>query len=273
MTRKGDYVLGTHDEEVARLALQHRIWRAFMLEALRRAGVSEGARVVDVGAGPGFAALDIAEIVGPRGAVAAVERSSRFVEVLREAMARRGLSNIAAHELDLMEQPLPALGYDVAWCRWVASFVNNPQRLVDSIGAALKPGGRVVFHEYVHYGTWRLSPSRPAIERFPEFVMKSRRESGGEPDVARRLVGMLHDGGFRVVRAEPIVFTMTPRDDRWRWPQAFIEVNVARLLEIGTIDQAYADEMRREWAEAQADPRSMFVSPMVLELIAEKAGR
>lgn len=51
-----DYVLGTHDEEVDRLGLQHRVWRPQVLDAFRRAGTAPGSSVVDVGAGPGFAA-------------------------------------------------------------------------------------------------------------------------------------------------------------------------------------------------------------------------
>ena len=50
-----DYVLGTHDEEIARLGLQHRVWRPTVLECWQRAGISRGNKVVDVGAGPGFA--------------------------------------------------------------------------------------------------------------------------------------------------------------------------------------------------------------------------
>jgi tRNA(1-methyladenosine) methyltransferase and related methyltransferases len=37
-----------------------------------------GKRVLDVGAGPGYAAIDLAEIVGPTGEVVALERSQNF---------------------------------------------------------------------------------------------------------------------------------------------------------------------------------------------------
>jgi ubiquinone/menaquinone biosynthesis C-methylase UbiE len=60
-----DYVLGTHDEELIRLGLQHRVWRPMVLDCWQRAGITVGKRVLDLGAGPGYAALDLAEIVGP----------------------------------------------------------------------------------------------------------------------------------------------------------------------------------------------------------------
>ena len=83
MTKDRDYFLGTHDEELARLGLQHRVWREAVLDCWRVAGIGAGSRVLDVGAGPGFAAADLAEIVGPSGEVVAVERSGRFVEAGR----------------------------------------------------------------------------------------------------------------------------------------------------------------------------------------------
>ena len=80
MPAERSYFLGTHDEELERLGIQHGAWRPTVLECWRRAGIGPGSRVIDVGAGPGFASADLAEIVGPSGRVVAVERSARFVE-------------------------------------------------------------------------------------------------------------------------------------------------------------------------------------------------
>ena len=79
MATEGDYLLGTHEEELARLGLQHRVWRAVALDCWQRAGITVGKRVLDVGAGPGYAAIDLAEIVGPTGEVVALERSQNFI--------------------------------------------------------------------------------------------------------------------------------------------------------------------------------------------------
>ena len=118
MTTGGDYVLGTHDAEVARLGLQHRVWREPMLGAWQRAGLGAGWRVVDVGAGPGFATWDLAAAVGSDGEVLAVERSEKFVAAFKAEQERRGLKQVGLLEGDLMVIPAPN-GYDMAWCRWV----------------------------------------------------------------------------------------------------------------------------------------------------------
>ena len=67
--REQDYVLGTHDDEIRRLGVQHRVWRPRVIDAWRRAGFRPGQMLIDVGCGPGYATLDLAEIVAPGGRV------------------------------------------------------------------------------------------------------------------------------------------------------------------------------------------------------------
>jgi SAM-dependent methyltransferase len=266
-----DYLLGTHDQELARLGLQHRVWRPTVLDCWHRAGITVSSRVIDVGAGPGFATVDLAEIVGPAGAVVAVERSARFVQAAVASCRQRGLTHVRVHELDLMTDPLPARDMDAAWCRWVACFVSSPQLLVEKIAAALRPGGVAIFHEYVDYASWQLAPPRPALAEFVREVMASWRATGGEPDIAPALVGHLADAGFVVREAVPRVFCARPRDYAWRWPSTFMEVYPDRLVELGRVDAAWATRVRQEFRAAEADPRTVMITPMVLEIIAERA--
>ncbi|MBI4885849.1 MAG: methyltransferase domain-containing protein [Acidobacteria bacterium] len=267
-----DYVLGTNDEEIQRLGLQHRVWRPTMLACWQRAGITVGSRVLDVGAGPGYATLDLAGIVGPTGQVIAVERSSRFVQAARAACQARGYDHVQLIEADLMSDAMPAQQMDAVWCRWVASFVSSPATLVTRIAAAVRPGGVAVFHEYVDYATWRLAPRRAAVEDFVQHVMESWRASGGEPDIALQLPQMLADSGFTVRSTTPRVFCVSPRDHIWHWPASFISLNLKRLVELGRVDAQWALAVEREVAAAAAAPETLMVTPMVLEIIAERSG-
>ena len=233
-------------------------------------GITHGWRVIDVGAGPGYATADLAEIVGPTGAVLGIERSARFLEAARERCARLGLTNVEFREADLMEISLGDLGCDASWCRWVASFVSSPQKLIANIAGALRPGGLAIFHEYSDYDTFRFLPIKPALERFSQEVMASWRASGGEPNIARELPQLLQDAGFRVLEMIPRVRTVSQRDYTWQWPKSFIEINIARLEELGRVTAAEAADVRREFAEVEADSGAWFTTPMFLEIVARK---
>jgi ubiquinone/menaquinone biosynthesis C-methylase UbiE len=141
MTTDTDYVLGTHDEEIARLGTQHQVWRPYMLDAWARAGITRGSKMVDFGAGPGYATCDAAEIVSRQGQVTAIERSPEFLDHARRQIERRDMSWISFILADLVEDELSLTGFDLAWCRWVASFVSSPATLLrkPNIVASLLP--------------------------------------------------------------------------------------------------------------------------------------
>src|SRR5512136_1599304 len=59
--------------------------------------VSRGQTVADVGIGPGFYTLTMAEIVGPDGKVYAVDSDAKVIAALEQKARARGLKNIEAH--------------------------------------------------------------------------------------------------------------------------------------------------------------------------------
>jgi SAM-dependent methyltransferase len=267
-----DYVLGTHDEETARLGIQHEAWSPIVHECWRRAGVTAGDHIVDVGAAPGFAAFDLARLVGDCGHVTAVERSARFVQAGRETARERGLRNVTFVEADLMADPLPPGEYDAAWCRWVASFVESPVVLVDKIASAVHPGGVAMFHEYVDYASWRFSPALPLVEEYIGCVMASWRAAGGEPDVAATIPPLLAERGFVIEYAEPRVYCVRPGDALWTWIATFIGSNLDRLVDLGACESEWAEAVRVEFGTAQAGGASLMLTPMVLEIVARRRG-
>jgi SAM-dependent methyltransferase len=264
------YFLGTHDEELARLGLQHRVWRPTVLECWRRAGIGRGSKVIDVGAGPGFAAADLAEIVGPEGAVVAVERSARFVEAARAMLATHGFANVRYHELDLMTDPLPAGGMDASWCRWVACFVSSPALLLDKLADVIRPGGVAIFHEYLQYDSFRVTTAGPRMHEFVRQVERGWRDAGGEPNAAPLVVRLLQERGFSVRDTIPRVFCARPGDELWQWPATFVDIHLRHQLEQGRIDPAWAESVRAELAAAEQQAATLMTTPMVLEIVAEK---
>lgn len=270
--KERDYVLGTHDEEISRLALQHRVWRPRASDAWRRAGFTTGQTILDVGCGPGHATLDLAEIVGPTGRVVALDRSRRFLDALEAATRRRGLENVAAHELDLDQDALPAGPADAAWVRWVFAFMNRPRDLLRRIAGALRPGGTMVIHEYLHYDTWRLVPRSAEFEGFVHAVIERWRASGGEPEVGLDLPRWLEELGFDVRSTTSIMDVLTPSDSVWPWPRAFVGAGVDRLVGLGDLSDERGRAIREAFETAEATPGTRMVTPAVVEIIAVKRG-
>lgn len=271
MNPENEYALGTHDDEIARLGLQHRAWREIVTDAWKCAKICPGQTVLDVGCGPGYASLDLAESVGPQGRVEAVDKSERFLNTLREISAERGLHNVNLHSADFEADEFPQVRAHLVWCRWVLCFVKNPRELVAKMAAALEPSGRIVIHEYFDYATWRGVPPCAELDEFVAAVMKSWRSMGGEPNIALRIPHWVEERGLQIVHARPIVNIVEPRSGLWAWLRTFVQIGRQRMVDLGFLDSERAEKIWEAVTAFESAPRSRMITPGVLEIIAERA--
>jgi precorrin-6B methylase 2 len=109
-----------------------------------------GLRVIEIGCGPGAAAREVAERVGPRGHVLAVDRSAKAIAQLTQSASEL----IAAKRLTARQVAAEALEldpgeerYDIAFAVRVGAFDGRHPRAgsqaLERLGHALVPGGRL----------------------------------------------------------------------------------------------------------------------------------
>jgi SAM-dependent methyltransferase len=264
-----EYVLGTHDEEIARLALQHRVWADRVHAAWRQAGFSDGQHLADIGCGPGFAALELARLVGPTGRVTAIDQSRRFLDQLAAQAAADALDNIALVERDLNTPRFEPAAFDGAWIRWVLAFVPDPRQLLADTRAALRAGSPLVIYEYFDNRTWRMSPPHEGMEHFVRVASDNWRRAGGEPNIALSALRWLEELGFRIVHLRPIIDIVTAQDPQWHWLTAFVESGRKRLTASRELSVDASEALAvaiRAWLHA--DPPVRMVTPGVMEIIA-----
>lgn len=269
-TGEREYVLGTSDAEIDRLGLQHRLWGETARAIWRRAGFCPGQTLLDVGCGPGFGALELAEIVGSTGRIIGIDESARFLAYLRGECARRNVANIDARHGDVQQLDLPSAGIDGAYARWVLCFVREPERVVRAVARALRPGGVFAVQDYFNYTALALAPRSAIFGRVVQAIEARWRAHGGDPDLVARLPRMLREAGLTLREIAPITRALRPSDDFWQWPTTFFRNFVPTLVPEGFLKQSEADELAREWQSRSADPDTFFFTPPVFDVIATK---
>jgi ubiquinone/menaquinone biosynthesis C-methylase UbiE len=105
--------------------------------------------VMDLGCGPGFFTLPLAEAVGDHGRVIAVDLQAAMLDKVREQAARRGLlERIQLHQCDAGSLGLSEVaGVDFALAFWMVHEVPDAVHLMAELFAALRPGGRLLLVE------------------------------------------------------------------------------------------------------------------------------
>ena len=154
-------------QETFRKDLTHLTWDEVYARQVKRASLvgewmdalrlKSGDRLLEIGAGPGYVSLMLADRVGPAGTIYAVDRSADALAYLQRLQKERGVSNIerlvadaATYEAGGRSRGFGA-GHDgSASCRRPAGILRNVARLLRpkdsrrscrvSPGRPLRPG-------------------------------------------------------------------------------------------------------------------------------------
>jgi SAM-dependent methyltransferase len=142
-----------HDEfdwsaSAAQLAAWDHVWAPTYRDVAAWLGVSDGARVADVGSGAGGFAAALAERVGAAGQVTLIDGDERLLDVARSNQPP-GIHVRAVHA-DLEGAPVGAQladRFDVVHAGNVIHHTDDQQRTIGLLAQLLRPGGRLVLTE------------------------------------------------------------------------------------------------------------------------------
>ena len=269
-SQEPEYVLGTGQDELERLGLQHRLWSDAAHAAWKLARIGPGQSVLDVGCGPGYASFDLAQLVQGTGRVVGVDESPPFVAHVNEEARRRGLPQLTARAGDVQQLgalDLPPGSFDLAYARWVLCFVEHPEQVVEGVARLLKPGGRFAIHDYFNYRAMTVAPRRASYAKIVEATERTWRAHGGDPDVVGRLLRLLRDAGLCVEHLVAHQRIARPGESMWHWVDSWWRNFVPKLLQMEAISADDAREFFADWDALRADS-DFALLPCVYEIVA-----
>lgn len=268
--RSHEYVLGTSDAEFVRLGLQHRLWSAQAFACWERAGVRPGSVVLDVGCGPGFATLDLAQLVAPNGRVIAVDESERFVAHLKARAHASGASNVDVFVQDVQAMEVAPKSVDVAYARWVMCFVPRPDDVISAVARALRPGGVFAVQDYLDWTALSLYPGSEVFQKVVQATVENWRGRGGDTAIGKRLPAMMASHGLRVEAMRPLQRIARSGDPLWMWPTTFFANFSRTLVERGLLTAEDQRSLEQDWAKWSKDETAFFWTPPVIEILARR---
>ncbi|MEV6232373.1 class I SAM-dependent methyltransferase [Saccharopolyspora shandongensis] len=108
------------------------------------AGIERDHHVLDIGCGNGQTTRTAAR-KATGGHVLGIDLSGPMLERARRTAVAEGIDNVSFEQGDAQVHDLPAARFDVAISRGGIMYFADPMAAFANIGAALKPGGRLVF--------------------------------------------------------------------------------------------------------------------------------
>jgi len=167
---------------------------------IKKAGIRNGHRVVDIGSGTGYPALDAALCVGKAGSVIGLDFSNRMLDVARRKAKMMGVLNAKFHTYDVCLEKLPfeECDFDCATSRFCLMLLPEPDMVLKEVQRVLKPHGK--FAAAVWSGREKnpyMSIATKVLKDYVEMPADDNSQPGvfsmGDPGV---LAGKMEAAGF-----------------------------------------------------------------------------
>lgn len=260
MDVSGTYALRLSEVEVGRYRVMAEMARASESDLWRRAGVVPGARVADVGCGPGAVLALLGEEVGPDGSATGVDADADAVATARAYTA-------ALPQVTLLRAPANATGLepgslDTVMVRHVLAH-NGPREreIVAHLAGLLRPGGCLYLVDAAH-STMATEPEvdGPLADLARRYVA-FHAARGNDLRTGLRLDRLLRGAGLEVEayegRTTILAMPAGSRPPAWAARDALVDAGFATADDLATWAAAF------ERADAATERPTLF-APMFL---------
>jgi ubiquinone/menaquinone biosynthesis C-methylase UbiE len=155
--------------------------------------------------------------------------------------------------------------FDFVHCSWLLEHVPSPLKILNEVYRVLKVGGKCQFIE-VDNSSFGTSPEYPEVLEVMNTLCQIQIESGGDPDIGRRLVQLFQEAGFSDV-------DMHPLDLRGDGSDTFVLIGLTTVFAniFESVEQTLGSEMASKIRNAATRLRKLrlveggaiFYSPVV----------
>lgn len=227
-----------------------------------RVGIAAGARCLDVGCGGGDAVLELARRVGADGHVTGIDADAAVIDIARKEAAERGVTRVDFRVGDVNE-PLGEAAFDIVYARFLLTHVQNPERVVANMLAALKLGGLAVVEDIDFSGHFCYPASAP-FDRYVALYSAVARKRGVDPDIGPRLPLLLRQAGVAAV-AVNVAQPCGLEGDVKLIAAITMEKIADAVLAAGLADATDIDSIVAELYRVAGDPTVLMSIPRIVQ--------
>eukprot|EP01062_Namystynia_karyoxenos_P036323 TRINITY_DN26450_c0_g1_i1.p1 TRINITY_DN26450_c0_g1~~TRINITY_DN26450_c0_g1_i1.p1 ORF type:complete len:313 (+),score=61.22 TRINITY_DN26450_c0_g1_i1:71-1009(+) len=159
-----------------------------------------GARVLDVGCGPGSITRGFAKHLANSGSITAVDVVPEVLEQARAALAGGDAAELKGIDISVLHASAYALpfadgSFDVVHAHQLLQHLQRPAAALREMRRVTAPGGVVTVRE-VDYESWLWYPAEPRMSHWKEVILAVGERNGNHFDAGRRVRTWLLEAGF-----------------------------------------------------------------------------
>jgi len=254
--------MALHEPQRTHQNLQAEVWEPEAEILLDRIGVEPGWRCADLACGAiGILAI-LARRVGDEGRVVGVDTSEALAIEAQRTARDAGHVRVQMVVTDLHRPALADASFDLVHLRFALHLID-PEQAVAMMTRLARPGGWVAIQE-PDLASWRYEPELPA---WPELLaaLTAAISRTGDPNVGRRVPGMMVEAGLRPVDVRPAAIHLTDQHPHMRLPLAWLEALKDTILTHGLAHASDLNVWTRDLEQHLARPDVSMITPTTLQ--------
>ncbi|MBV8164407.1 MAG: methyltransferase domain-containing protein [Candidatus Eremiobacteraeota bacterium] len=232
------------------------------MSLLERAGLKPGMKCLDVGCGGGDVTFEIARLVESGGSVVAMDFDEVKIDLARAEANAQHLANIDFRVADL-EQCVLGSDFDFAYCKYIFSHLQNPERVLSKIRETLRPGGIVVAVD-TNWSGYFAVPDSSVLQRFVELYIQTLKRRGGDANMGLRLPSLLSTHGFEGVQMSVLQLAATSGEVKLLTPITMENIADSVIAE-NLASKAEVDSLVADLYKLANDPHKVLSTCRVIE--------
>ncbi len=245
------YLLKVGQQAAKRLDVMNQAFGAHSQHFLLNLGLSRGMSVIEVGCGTGNMTTWIAQQVGRKGKVVAIDASAEQIAVAEEKLAQAKIKNVEFICSPIEELVFPKHQFDIAHCRFLLMHLPHPEYALFTLERLVKIGGIISCDETTSDVPYSY-PHNPIFDEINELHLQFGKRRALDFQVGYRLLSIMQTLNVDILNprfVQPIVDLALAKQ------YYYLGINESKdtLVEEGIFSAAELDDML---ARIQAIPES-----------------
>jgi ubiquinone/menaquinone biosynthesis C-methylase UbiE len=213
------YMLYVGEKTVTRLDLLNKIYGPKTFQLLQDL-LDPSHHVLSLGCGTGNIECCIAKTLSQQGKILATDISEEQLMVAQKKALKENLKNISFLQKDINDLNY-SNEFDMAYCRFLLIHLKEPEKALNNMIKAVRPGGLVVLEDINYSGVY-VYPPNESVQKGIDLIARLAQWKGIDFDLGPKLHHMLFKLGVRDIkiqayqpvggREEKVLLEMTIRE-------------------------------------------------------------
>jgi ubiquinone/menaquinone biosynthesis C-methylase UbiE len=241
---------------------------------LENAGIKPHMHCLDLGCGNGEITRKLSDLLDSSGKITGIDADPVSIHIAKSEVLNANPSNQPSNrptinwKISDLEKASELEPCDFIYARFLLSHLRDPETLLRTLHATLKPGGIIAIEDVDFNGHFSY-PILPEFDRYVELYTLAGKSKGADPLIGPKLPALLSNAGFSNIKMNVILPTFMSGEGKLMALLTLKSIQKA-VVESKLSTDTEIEELTMKLEAFTRDPSTMMSLPGIFQVWATK---